>query len=246
MNVAVILAGGVGQRMGAGIPKQFIEINGKPIIVYTLEKFEKHPEIDAIEVVCVESYIKQVRSYAKKYNIKKLKWIVAGGTTCQESTRNGVLFLEDKCREDDIFLLHMSVSPLIDDEIISDSLAVCQKYGNAVSADQSIFNLCKIKDSASSCEYILKSDCVTLNMPWTFKYGKVLWAYKKAYSENIGTDINSYLVTLMIDLGETLHFSKDTQKNKLKLTTFDDVDMLEGYIMLMEKRKNSEKLVKEA
>lgn len=237
MNIAVILAGGVGKRMGADIPKQFIEVRGKPVIVYVLEKFEMHPEIDAIEVVCVEQYIDDVWSYSRKYNIRKLKWVVAGGNTCQESIRNGVFFLEDKCKDDDILIIHMSVSPLIDNEIITDSLAVCQRYGNAVSADPSIFNLCKIKDGISSNEYIYKSDYVTLNMPWTFKYGKVLWAYKKAYSENIGTDANSYLVTLMIDLGESLYFSKGSQKNKLKLTTFDDVNMFEGYLLLEERNK---------
>jgi len=238
MNIAVILAGGVGKRMGADIPKQFIEIDGKPVIVYTLEKFQQNSEIDAIEVVSVESYINDVWKYAQKYNITKLKWVVAGGDTAQESTRNGVFNLKKVCGEDDIIMFHMSVSPLIDDEIIFDSLKTCKEYGNAIAANQSIFNICRIKDGYYSDEYFSKKDLVTLNMPWTVKYGKALWAYNKAYKDDIGTDSNAYLVSLLVDLGERLYFSKDSQKNKLKLTTYDDVDMLEGYLMLMKRRSS--------
>jgi 2-C-methyl-D-erythritol 4-phosphate cytidylyltransferase len=236
MNVALILAGGTGQRMGTQIPKQFLIINDKPVIVYTLEKFQSNSEIDAIEVVCVESYIEEMQKYATKYGLSKIKWVVAGGDICQESIRNGVFYLESKLKDDDILMIHMSVSPLIDDEIILDSLSVCNQYGNAISVDPCIFNMCTINNGISSNKYILKEDYVTLNMPWTFKYSKILWAYKKAYSENIGTDVKSYTPTLMVDLGEILFFSKGSQKNKLKLTTIDDVDMFEGYLMLMEKR----------
>lgn len=239
MNIAVILAGGVGRRMGVAIPKQFLVIRGKPVIVYTLEKFQNHSQIDEIEVVCVESYIDEVWSYKEKYGISKLRWVAKGGDTFQESASNGVFNLEDNCEAEDIIMFHMSVSPLIDDDIISDSLSVCRKYGNAISADPSIFNLCKVEDGISSDKYLLKSEYVTLNMPWTFKFGKVLWAYKKAFSENIATDVNSYLVTLMIDLGERLYFSKGSQKNKLKLTTFDDVDLFEGYLALYKEREKN-------
>lgn len=241
MNIAVILAGGVGKRMGADIPKQFLEIDGKPIIIYTLEKFQNNSEIDFIEVVSVKSYIEEVWTYAEKYKITKMKWVVEGGDSAQESIRNGVLNLENYCRSEDVIMIHMSVSPLIDDEIIHDSLATCKKYGNAIAANESIFNLCRVKEGNCSDEYFSKKDLVTLNMPWTIKYDKAIWAYKKAYEENIGTDSNSYLVSLLIDLGETLYFSKDSQKNKLKLTTFDDVDLLEGYIMLMKNRNEVEK-----
>lgn len=236
MNIAVILAGGIGRRMGSDIPKQFIEIDNKPVIIYTMEKFQDNEEIDAIEVVCLESYIGKVWAYAKKHDISKLKWIVSGGETAQESIRNGVFNLENVCDENDIVMFHMSVSPLIDDEIITDALHVCKKYGNAIAGDQSIFNICRIKEGYYSDEYYSKKDLVTLNMPWTVKYGKALWAYKKAYNENIGTEPDAYLVSLLVDLGEKLFFSKDSQKNKLKLTTFDDVDLLEGYLMLVKKR----------
>jgi len=134
VNIAVILAGGIGKRMGSDIPKQFIKINSKPVVVYTLEKFQRHPEIDAIEVVSVESYINEVWSYFQEYNITKLKWVVKGGKNFQESAKNGVFNLKKSCCEDDIIMFHMSVSPLIDNEIISDSINTCKKYGNAIAA----------------------------------------------------------------------------------------------------------------
>jgi 2-C-methyl-D-erythritol 4-phosphate cytidylyltransferase len=237
MNVAIILAGGSGQRMGIDIPKQFLKVKDKPIIVHTLEKFQKHLDIDVIEVVCLEPYIETVWEYAELYNLPKLKWVTAGGDSCQESIRNGVYNLEKRINAEDIVMLHMSVSPLIDESIINDSLLVCRKYGNAVSVDPCIFNMCSNNDGISSDKYILKCGYVTLNMPWTFMYSKLLWAYKKAYSEKIATDKDSYTPTMMIDLGEKIFFSKGSQINKLKITTMDDVDMFEGYLMLMEQRK---------
>ena len=94
---AVVIAGGSGQRMGQSIPKQLVQVNGKPILIYTLENFQRHPQVDAIEVVCIEGWEDTLRNYAEQYGITKLKWITPGGTTGQESIRNGVFFLEDKC-----------------------------------------------------------------------------------------------------------------------------------------------------
>lgn len=236
MKIAIILAGGIGRRMNSIIPKQFLKINDIPIIIYTLNKFQDNDNVDAIAVVSVANYIHEVSRYKEKYSISKLKWVFEGGNTAQESIRNAIFELKKICKPNDIIMFHMSVSPLIDDEIIDDSFAVCKKFGNAIAADQSIFNLCKTDNKISSNNYYSKKDLVTLNMPWTIKYDKALWAYEKAYSENIETGPEAYLVSLLIALGETLYFSKDSQKNKLKLTTYDDVDMLEGYINLMKKR----------
>ena len=244
MTVAVILAGGAGARMEGDIPKQYIKVLDKPVIVHTLEIFENNPEIDAIEVVTVPAFADGVRGYKKQYGITKLKWVVNGGETCQESIRNGVMGLERVCSGEDVVMLAMSVCPLITDDIIADSLKVCKKYGNAIAAAHSIYNLSTLKDGYWADNYILKEEHVTLNLPWTFPFDKLLWAYKKAYKENIGTDIRSYTPTLMIDLGEKLYFSKDSQANKLKLTTHDDLDMLEGYLLIRELRKGNTGAVK--
>ena len=104
MNVAIIIAGGVGNRMGQSIPKQFINVYDKPVLIYTLEGFEKHPMVDAIEVVCIDGWDNVVWSYARQYNITKLKWIVKGGASGQESIRNGVNSLKDICNDDDFWI----------------------------------------------------------------------------------------------------------------------------------------------
>ena len=114
MNIAIIIAGGVGNRMGQSIPKQFINVYDKPILMYTLDGFEKHPMVDAIEVVCIEGWENVVWSYAKQYNITKLKWIVKGGASGQESIRNGVFNLEDKCSKDDVIIIHDGKRPMED------------------------------------------------------------------------------------------------------------------------------------
>lgn len=133
-NIAIIIAGGVGKRMGQKIPKQFININDKPVLVYTLESFQRHPQIDAIELVCLDGWQNVAEAYAKQYGITKLKWIVTGGETGQESIRNGVFNLEGKAAKDDIILVHDGVRPLIDNEVISDVIVKCQQYGNAVTS----------------------------------------------------------------------------------------------------------------
>lgn len=134
MNVAIIIAGGIGSRMGQDVPKQFIDIFGKPVIIYTLETFEHHPLIDAIAVVCLDGWQEILRSYSEQYGISKLRWIVKGGTTGQESIRNGVYALEKELSDDDTVIIHDGVRPMLDVEVLTDVIRVCDRYGNAVSS----------------------------------------------------------------------------------------------------------------
>ena len=119
MNIALIKAGGVGQRMGAGIPKQFISIDGKPIIIYTLESFEKHPNIDEIVVVCVKGWHDILRSYCKQFGIKKVKLIVNGGETSLKSIKNGLVAMRDRYSDNDMILVHDGNRPLISQHLPS-------------------------------------------------------------------------------------------------------------------------------
>ena len=237
MNIAVILAGGSGKRMGAPVPKQFLTIYGKPVIAYTLEVFEKHPEIDAIEVVSVADYVDEVWSIGKKYGIGKLRWVTLGGDTCQASTRNGIFALDGVCKDGDTLLYHMSVSPLIDELVITSALETCRKYGNAFSADPCIFNMCRKCDGISTDEMVLKEDLIALNMPWTCTFGELKEAYTIAYEKGIFTDGASYMTNLFIGLGKRLYYSAGSPKNRMKLTTKDDYDLLTGYIMLEKARE---------
>ena len=154
MNVAVIIAGGSGQRMGQDIPKQFLNVFDKPILIYTLEGFQKHPQIDLIEVVCIDGWHEVVWAYAKQFNISKLKWVVSGGASVQESIRNGVYNLEATCGEDDIVIVHDGIRPLVDETVLSDVIIKCRQYGNAVTSLPYNEQIFVADDEISTMKYI--------------------------------------------------------------------------------------------
>ena len=229
MNVAIIIAGGTGSRMGQDIPKQFINVYDKPVLIYTLEGFQKHPEIDAIEVVCIDGWHDILWAYAKQFNITKLKWVISGGKTGQESIRNGVYFLEDKCSEDDIVIIHDGIRPLVDASVLSDVIIKCKEHGNAVTSmpyNEQIF--VKIDETCTN-KYIPRETLRRVSTPQAYKYGKLLPAYKRAFAEEIGIYGSAYTNTMMVDLGETLYFAAGSDKN-IKLTTKDDLEMFKAYL----------------
>lgn len=132
MNTAMIIAGGRGARMNQDIPKQFLNIQDKPVIVYTLQAFQRHPEIDAICVVCIDGWQEMLRAYAGQFNITKLRWITAGGENGQESIRNGLTELAKHCDENDMVLIHDGIRPNVSQEIISGCIAACRLHGSAI------------------------------------------------------------------------------------------------------------------
>ena len=233
MNVALIIAGGVGKRMKQDIPKQFIMVNDKPILLYTLESFENHPEVDAIMVVCLDGWQEILKGYAKKFNITKLKWIVAGGKTGQESIRNGVEALKDVCSEDDTVIIHDGIRPIIDELVLSDVIVKCHQYGNAVTSLPYNEQIFIIEDEYTTKKYIPRETLRRVSTPQAYKYGKLAWAYEKAFREEIGIYGSSYTNTMMVDLGETLHFALGSDKN-IKLTTLEDLKLFKGYLKMKE------------
>lgn len=228
-NIAIIIAGGVGSRMGMNIPKQFVNIYDKPVIIYTLENFEKHPMVDEIEVVCIDGWEDTLRSYADKYNISKLKYITKGGNTGQESIRNGIYNLKDKIDENDNVIIHDGVRPMLDDEIISDVIVKCNMYGNGVSSmpyNEQIF----IKDDEeSTTKYIPRETLRRVVTPQAYKYSLVLKAYEKAFRENIGIGGSSYTNTMMVELGYKLYFAAGSERN-IKLTTSDNLTLFKAML----------------
>ena len=124
MNIAMILAGGCG-RTEQDIPKQFMNVYDKPLIIYTLENFERHPDIDGIAVVCLEGWHEVLKAYARQYGISKLNWILDGGADGQESTHKGITALRDVCENDDIILVHDAIRPFITEEVIADAITKC-------------------------------------------------------------------------------------------------------------------------
>lgn len=231
MNVAIIIAGGSGQRMGQSIPKQFINVYDKPILIYTLEGFQKHPMIDAIEVVCIDGWENVVWSYAKQYNITKLKWIAKGGSSGQESIRNGVYNLEDKCSSDDIIIIHDGIRPLIDAEVLSDVINKAQRYGNAVTSlpyNEQIFVIDQ-GDTTTTTQFIPRETLRRVSTPQAYKFELLDDKYHEAFEKEIGIYGSHYTNTMMVELGVRLHFAVGSDKN-IKLTTPDDLEIFKGYL----------------
>ncbi|MBP5406281.1 2-C-methyl-D-erythritol 4-phosphate cytidylyltransferase [bacterium] len=229
MNVAIIIAGGSGSRMGQDIPKQFINVYDKPVLIYTLEGFQKHPQIDAIEVVCIDGWHDVLWAYAKQFNISKLKWVVSGGSTGQESIRNGVYNLESKCSEDDIVIIHDGIRPLVDETVLTDVILKAQQYGNAVTSLPYNEQIFVVDDDISTVKYIPRETLRRVSTPQAYKFSKLLWGYKKAFAEGIGIYGSSYTNTMMVELGERLYFAAGSDKN-IKLTTKDDLEMFKAYL----------------
>lgn len=228
-NIAIIIAGGVGSRMHFDIPKQFLNVNDKPIIIYTLAAFQKHPDIDAIEVVCLEGWHDILRAYAKQFGISKLKYIVNGGNSVQESIRNGVFNLEGKCQPDDIAIIHDGIRPLIDKEVLSDVIIKCRKYGNAVTSLPYNEQIFIIDDEISTTSYIPRETIRRVATPQAYKFSLLDEKYHEAYEKEIGIYGSAYTNTMMADLGVRLYFAAGSDKN-IKLTTQDDLELFKSFV----------------
>ena len=207
MNVAVIIAGGSGHRMGQDIPKQFINVYDKPVLIYTLESFQRNDLIDAIEVVCIDGWHNVLWAYAKQFNITKVKWVISGGNSAQESIRNGVYNLKDVCSADDNIIIHDGIRPLVDDEVLEDVIAKCNEFGNGVTSLPYNEQIFVIDDEASTTKYIPRETLRRVSTPQAYKFDKLVWAYEKAFAEEIGIYGSSYTNTMMVELGERLYFA---------------------------------------
>lgn len=231
MNIALIIAGGSGSRMGQDIPKQFINVYDKPVLIYTLEGFQRHPMVDAIEVVCIEGWENVVWAYAKQFNINKLKWIVSGGNTGQESIRNGVYNLEGKCSSEDVIIIHDGIRPLIEASVLTDVISKAQTLGNAVTSmpyNEQIFVVDK-DNEATTTQYIPRETLRRVSTPQAYRFGLLDEKYREAYEKGIGIYGSHYTNTMMVELGVRLNFAAGSDKN-IKLTTKDDLEMFKGYL----------------
>lgn len=231
MNIAIIIAGGSGHRLGQDIPKQFINVYDKPVLIYTLEGFQKHPQIDAIELVCIDGWHDVVRAYANQFNIDKLKWIVSGGETVQESIRNGVYNLSDKCAEDDVVIIHDGIRPLVDDSVLADVIMKCRKYGSAVSALPYNEQIFVADDELSTIKYIPREALRRIATPQAYRFGKLYKSYQEAFEKEIGIYGSAYTNTMMVELGERLYFATGSDKN-IKITTKDDLELFKAYLKM--------------
>lgn len=229
MNVAIILAGGAGHRMGQDIPKQFINVYDKPVLVYTLESFQNHPQIDAIEVVCLEGWHDLVWAYAKQLHLTKLRWVISGGNSGQESIRNGVYHLEKICAPEDVVIIHDGIRPLVDEAILSDVIVKCKEYGNAVTSLPYNEQIFVIDDEKSTVRYIPRETLRRVSTPQAYRFDLLDEKYHEAFEKKIGIYGSAYTNTMMADLGVRLYFAAGSDKN-IKLTTTDDLEIFKALL----------------
>ena len=229
MNIAIIIAGGVGARTGNKIPKQFINVNDKPIIVYTLEQFQKHPMIDVIEVVCLEGWHEVLRAYAEQFGIAKLRYVIAGGDSSQESIKLGLDNLNGKCSEEDIVIIHDGIRPMVDADIIESCIDTCCKYGNGVTAYPVYEQIFETIDGETTGKYIPREGLRIVQTPQAYHYSEIADVYKMGFEQKIGICNSAYANTLMADMGNKLYFSIGSTKN-IKITTKDDIAMFKAML----------------
>lgn len=228
MNIGLIIAGGSGQRMHQDIPKQFLNVNDKPVIIYTLEAFQRHPNIDGIVVVCIDGWHEILSAYCKQFGITKLESIVSGGKNGQDSIRNGVYDIATRHSDDDIILVHDAIRPMVSEEIISDCIRVAREKGNAISVVPCTAAMLKTEDGESSTGMIPRDNLKTTQTPQAASVGKLVWAHKEALRRGITASVAT--CTMFIELGEKLYFSLGSEKN-VKLTTPDDVEIFKALLI---------------
>lgn len=231
MNIAVIIAGGSGQRMNQEIPKQFLNVNDKPVIIYTLTAFQTHPDIDEIGVVCIDGWHDILAAYARQYKIDKLKWIVPGGENGQASIRNGVFEAEERYKSEDILLIHDAIRPMVSHEIISDCIVQCKRYGSAIvvtPCNTAVLRKTE-KTSSFSQEVVLREELAMTQTPQAFPIGKLAEVHRRALQKGIMNSVAS--CTLMIEMGEQVYFAVGSETN-IKLTTPDDLEIFKALLFL--------------
>ncbi len=226
-NVALIIAGGSGNRMHQDIPKQFLTVNEKPVIVYTLEAFENHPEVDAIAVVCIAGWEQVLRAYAKQFNITKLKHVIPGGENGQGSIRNGVYELEKHYDANDLVLIHDAIRPMVSAEIISDNIRVALENGNAITVIPCAEAMMQTEDGLVSVGSYPRDRLKRTQTPQAFRIGEIADLHRRALEAGITNSVAS--CTLKIEMGEQVYFSAGSEKN-IKLTTVEDLDIFKALL----------------
>ena len=228
MNIVILTAAGMGSRMHQDIPKQFLTVNEKPVIIYTLEAFEKHPEIDGIAVVCIEGWENVLWAYAKQFNIHKLMYVIPGGKNGQDSIRNGVYELEKHYGRDDIVLIHDAIRPMVSAEIISNCIVVTKQHGNATTVIPCAEAMMETEEGVVSSGSYPRDRLKRTQTPQGFHIGQICDLHRKALENGITNSIAS--CTLMIEMGERVYFSSGSEKN-IKLTTIEDIEIFRALLM---------------
>lgn len=228
MNIGLLIAGGSGNRMGQDIPKQFMHVDGAPIIVHTMLCFQRHPDIEAIAVVCLRGWETVLQSYANQFNVNKLKWIFPGGNTGMESIHNGIYgLLESGCAGEDLVLIHDSVRPLLSLDIISSNIATCKAYGYAITGIKCREAILESLDGFTTTTSIPRDMLIRTQTPQTFRLKNIIKAHEMARERGIKDSVAS--CTLIAELQENIemHIVPGSEKN-IKITTVEDLEILKA------------------
>lgn len=230
MNIGMIIAGGIGARTHQEIPKQFINVNDKPIIVYTLEAFQHHPNIDAIEVVCLTGWHDILSAYAKQFGITKLENIVDGGETGQDSIRNGLYDIAKRYHDNnDIVVIHDAIRPMVSAEIISDNIRVCQEKGNATAVIPCTSVMLKTENAIVSEEQIPRENLKITQTPQSYYINELIEVHKEAVKKELLPSISS--CALYIEMGKEVYLSMGSEKN-IKITTSEDIEIFTALVQM--------------
>ena len=227
MNIALLIAGGSGNRMGQDIPKQFMHVDGSPIIIHTMRCFQQHPDIDAIAVVCLKGWETVLQAYANQFCIDKLRWIFPGGKTGMESIHNGIYGLREQgCSDEDLVLVHDTVRPLLSQDIISSNIAICKAYGYAITGIQCREAILESADGFISTSSIPRDKLIRTQTPQTFRLGNIISVHEEAKRRGIADSVAS--CTLIAEVGGIeMHIVPGSEKN-IKVTTVEDLEILKA------------------
>lgn len=226
------MAGGVGNRVGAGIPKQFVEILGKPVIAYTMQKLQQCSDIDHIVLSCVDGFQEKLQKIADDNGITKVLKIVTGGKDYEHSIMNGVKGLEGIAQPDDVVQIHWAASPFVSDEILKDNIRVCKEKGNAMSSCNA-FVLYGTNNGDHADGILDRETFKCLSAPQSFLYKNIIEFYRQVEGKNLFATVEAHTTSLMAALNMPIYFSKGDQTN-IKITTKEDLDLFTGYVLLQQ------------
>lgn len=237
MNIALILAGGVDSNFQMAVPKQFVNVYNRPLIVYTMECFQRHPEVDEIAVVCLDGWQEMVKVYANQFNITKFKYIIEGGVDGQASSYNGVMKLSETAKTDDIIIIHDAIRPFVSEDIISDSIRVCRLYGMGVAALCSMDTIMKSSGYNIGIETIDRMNIMRVQTPQSYRMDILKEAHKQANEQSITGLWDT--CSMVSRIRKKIYFSKGSDTN-LKINTIEDVAMFKALYNINAVKEDSE------
>lgn len=230
MNIALLTAGGIGNRMGQDIPKQFMTVDNCPVIIYTMLAFQRSEDIDIIAVVCLKGWEVILRSYANQYNVSKLKWIFQGGDSNQDSIKNGIRGLKaEGCSEEDIVLIHDGVRPLVSKTIISNNINTCKQYGYAVTGLKCKEVILQLKGDTLDTFGIPREELIRTQTPHTYPLGTLLDAYQQSEERHIEGTAAACDLFPRLGVGDQ-HWVMGSEINGLKLTNVEDIELFKAML----------------